>query len=109
MPRRLGVVRCTSRSGEELLGIVCGVEEAALAIREMGECRVKEIAGLGEPSWFPGGLVQGEQAFGQVAVVIGDPHSGSDHVPARCPAQPAVNQVGAHDKLRAPSGSLHVS
>ena len=41
MAGRLGVVRGTARSGEELFGIVCGVEETALAIGEMGQRRVQ--------------------------------------------------------------------
>src|SRR5665647_107502 len=109
MAGRLGVVRCAAWSGEELLGVVRGVEETALTIYEVGQRRVKETACRSEPPWLPGGLVQGEQAFGHVAVVIRDPHRGSDHALARCPAQPAVNQVGVHEKLRAPSGRLHVS
>ena len=75
----LGVVRRAAWSGEELLGVVRGVEETATVFREVGQRSVEEIACRGEPLWLSRGLVQGEQAFGQVAVVVGDPDRGSDH------------------------------
>src|ERR1035437_8992515 len=109
MAGRLGVVRDATWSGEELLGVVRGVEETALAICEVGQRSVQETACRGEPPWLSGGLVQGEQALGQVAVVIRDPHRGSGYALARCPAQPAVNQVGVQERLRTPPGSLDVS
>ena len=77
--RWLSVVGSTARPGHELLGLVCCVEEAALAISEVRQRCVQQLACQVQPSWVTSGLVQGEQAFGQVAVVVGDFHGSSDH------------------------------
>jgi hypothetical protein len=65
-----------------LLAIICGVEEPAWPIGEVGECRVEQIARRRQPPGRSGGLVQREKAFGQIAVVVGDSHRGSDHAAA---------------------------
>jgi hypothetical protein len=79
LPGRLGVVRSTAGPGEELLGIIRSVEEATASVGKVGQRRLKQISGGRQPRGLPGGLVKGQQALCQVAVVVSGSHRSSDH------------------------------
>jgi len=57
-------------TAHELLGVVGGVVEAALSVAEPLEHDAQQVRGDVEPAGVAGDLVQGEQALGEVGVVL---------------------------------------
>ena len=79
VPGRQRVVLDVLRTSHQRLVVVGGVEEPGGRVCEALQHGVHELTGRDEPAVLEGGLVQREQAVGEVAVVL-------EHAVARCAA-----------------------
>ena len=99
--RRRGVVGRILRPAHQLLGVVGGVEEPTVAVAEVRQRDVEQLAGRRQPARVGGRLVQDQQPVGQVAVVVGHAGRVADPAVARGPPQPPVDDVDVEQQLGA--------
>ncbi len=86
---------------EQGLGVVSSVVEAAVRRREPGPGDVEQLSSGRQPARLAGGLVQGEESLGEVAVVVEDARGAADRPAAGGATQPAVDEVLAQHEVRA--------
>ena len=87
-----GVVAGGVRSHEQV-GVGCGVVEDPCLVAEAFDGHVEETAGLGQPFAGAGCLVECEQPFGEVAVIVGQAGGAADDAAQRDPTKLIVDPV----------------